>query len=333
MTLNVGIVGTGWFSHVHADILSRMDGVAVNAFVGSSLAKAEQSALRYAPAKPYENVEQMLDQAKPDAVYICVPPFAHGDIERRLVERGIPFLVEKPLGTDMEEPLAIAEAVKQAGLVTSVGYHFRYADAAARAADLLRGRTAGMALGYWMGDMPQVYWWRKQEGSGGQFIEQTTHIVDLLRYLLGEVDEVYAAFAQRAMHEQYEGVTVHDVGTVTMKLASGAVATISNTCILPDGGQVGLTVYTAQGQVEVRPDKLIVTEKGVLTEHRNAGNPYERENEAFIHAVRTGDVSSIRSSYADAARTMAVTHAALRSAGSGLPVRVEYGDEVASKTR
>ncbi|TYP74758.1 Gfo/Idh/MocA family protein [Paenibacillus methanolicus] len=326
MTLNVGIVGTGWFSNVHADILTKMDGVAVSAFVGSSLAKAEQSALRYATAQPYASVEQMLDQAKPDAVYICVPPFAHGDIERQLVERGIPFLVEKPLGADIDEPLAIAEAVKRAGLTTSVGYHFRYADAASRAAELLRDRTAGMALGYWMGDMPQVYWWRKQEGSGGQFIEQTTHIVDLLRYLLGEVEEVYAAFAQRAMHERYEGVTVHDVGTVTMKLASGAVATISNTCILPEGGQVGLTVYTAQGQVEVRPDKLILTEKGVLTEHRNAGNPYERENEAFIRAVRTGDASGIRSSYADAARTMSVTHAALRSAQSGLPVRVAYGE-------
>ncbi|GAE04443.1 Gfo/Idh/MocA family protein [Paenibacillus sp. JCM 10914] len=239
MSLKVAIIGTGWFSKVHADIISGMEGVTLAAFVGTSEVKAENAARNYATAKGYDEVEQMLDEIKPDAVYVCVPPFAHGAIETSLVERNIPFLVEKPLATGMEVPTKINQEVSRTGLITSVGYHFRYTDAAVKAADILKERKAGMALGYWMGDMPQVSWWRKQEGSGGQFIEQTTHIVDLLRCLLGEVEEVYAAFAHRAMKGQVEGVTVHDVGTVTMKLRSGAVATISNTCILPEGGQVG----------------------------------------------------------------------------------------------
>ena len=321
MTLQTAIIGTGWFSKVHADILSRMDGVEVNAFVGTSLEKAEKAAQGYA-AKAYANMEQMLEEVKPDAVYICVPPFAHGEIERQLVERRIPFLVEKPLSINMEDPAKILQGVQESGIITSAGYHFRYTDAADRAAEILQDRKAGMALGYWMGDMPQVYWWRKREGSGGQFIEQTTHIVDLLRCLLGEVDEVYAAYAHRAIGEMHEGVTVHDVGTVTMKLASGAVATISNTCLLPEAGQVGLTVYTEKGTVDIKPDKLMVKEKGKLTEYFNTNNPYQRENEAFIHAVRTGDVSGIRSSYEDAYNTMKVTYAALQSAETGLPVKI-----------
>ncbi|MBB3108898.1 putative dehydrogenase [Paenibacillus phyllosphaerae] len=322
MTIKTAIIGTGWFSNVHADLLSRMDGVSVEAFVGTSLDKAERSASAYASARAYADVEQMLDAVKPDAVYICVPPFAHGDIERQLIERRIPFLVEKPLSTNLEVPQQIVQGVKDAGLITSVGYHFRYTDAALKAAEVLEGRKIGMALGYWMGDMPQVYWWRKQEGSGGQFIEQTTHMADLLRRLLGEVDEVYAAFAQRAMHDIHEGVTVHDVGTVTMKLKSGAVATISNTCLLPEGGQVGLTIYTEQGTVEVKPDKLVVADKGIVTEYRNRANPYQRENEAFIHAVRTGDTSGISSNYEDAYKTMELTYAALRSAETGMPVKL-----------
>ncbi|NMO97343.1 Gfo/Idh/MocA family protein [Paenibacillus lemnae] len=321
MALNTAIIGTGWFSGMHGDILARMDGVAVKAFVGTNLEKAEKAANKYGAAG-YDNVEHMLDQVKPDAVYICVPPFAHGDIEQQLLERGIPFLVEKPLGAEMETPNRILQKLQQSGLITSVGYHFRYTDAAARAAEMLQGRTAGMALGYWMGDMPQVSWWRKQEGSGGQFIEQTTHIVDLLRCLLGEVDEVYAAYGHRVMQERYEGVTVHDVGTVTLKLKSGAVATISNTCILPEGEQAGLTIYTEQGSLDVKSDKLIVKEKGKLMEYRNAGNPYQRENEAFIHAVRTGDASGILSTYEDAVKTMEITYAALRSAETGMPVKL-----------
>ena len=91
MTLRIGIIGTGWFSKVHADILSNMDGVDVTAFVGTSLEKAAQAVRGYAAAKAYGNVEQMLDETKPDAVYICVPPFAHGEIELQLVQRGIPF--------------------------------------------------------------------------------------------------------------------------------------------------------------------------------------------------------------------------------------------------
>ncbi|OME96404.1 MULTISPECIES: Gfo/Idh/MocA family protein [Paenibacillus] len=322
MALRIGIIGTGWFSKVHADILSNMDGVQVAAFVGTSQEKAARAVQGYASAKAYSNTEQMLDETKPDAVYICVPPFAHGEIESQLVQRGIPFLVEKPLGTNLDTPRQILHGVKKAGLITSAGYHFRYTDAATKAAELLEGRKIGMALGYWMGDMPQVYWWRRQEGSGGQFIEQTTHMVDLLRCLLGEVDEVYAAFAHRAMKDIHEGVTVHDVGTATLKLRSGAVATISNTCMLPESDKVGLAIYTEQGVIDIQPDKLIVKEKGRLTEIRNAANPYLRENEAFIHALRTGDASGILSTYEDAVKTMEVTYAALRSAETGIPVKV-----------
>lgn len=322
MTLRIGIVGTGWFSKVHADLLSSMDGVQVAAFVGTSQEKAEQAVQGYATARAYSNMEHMLDETKPDAVYICVPPFAHGEIESQLVQRGIPFLVEKPLGTNLDRPRQIMQEVKRSGLITTAGYHFRYTDAAIKAAEILENRRIGMALGYWMGDMPQVYWWRQQEGSGGQFIEQTTHMVDLLRCLLGEVDEVYAAFAHRAMKDLHEGVTVHDVGTATLKLKSGAVATISNTCLLPEAEKVGLTIYTEQGVIEIHPDKLSLKEKGKTTEYRNTVNPYLRENEAFIHAVRTGDPSGILSTYEDAFKTMEITCAALQSAETGVPVKI-----------
>lgn len=322
MTLSIGLIGTGGFSKVHADILTKMDGVSVKAFVGTSMDKAEKAAQGYASAKGYGDIEHMLDEAKPDAVYVCVPPFAHGEIERKLVERGIPFLVEKPLGINLEAPQEILKGVTTSGLITSVGYHLRYTDAALKAVEVLRDRKTGMALGYWMGNMPLVSWWRKQDGSGGQFIEQTTHMVDMLRFLLGEVDEVYAAFAQRAMHEVHDGVTVPDVGTVTLKLKSGAVATISNTCMLPTSEKVGLAIYTDQGSVDVLMDKLVVKENSESVEYPNIANAYQRENEAFIHAVRTGDTSRILSSYEDAYKTMEITYAAQQSAETGMPVKL-----------
>ena len=73
MTLQIGIIGTGWFSKVHADILTRMEGVRVASVCGTTLEKAEAMASVY-DATGYDNLEHMLDGEKLDAVYICVPP-------------------------------------------------------------------------------------------------------------------------------------------------------------------------------------------------------------------------------------------------------------------
>ncbi|MGF6353317.1 myo-inositol 2-dehydrogenase/D-chiro-inositol 1-dehydrogenase [Paenibacillus sp. 4624] len=327
MTLQIGIIGTGWFSKVHADILTRMEGVRVASICGTTLEKAEAMASVY-DAAGYDDLEHMLDNEKLDAVYICVPPMSHGFIEAALIKRGIPFLVEKPLSTGMDVPLRILEQVQQSSLLTSVGYHLRYQGAAQVMKQAMQEQKVGMALGRWMGGMPGVSWWRRQDGSGGQFVEQTTHIVDLLRFCAGEVTEVYAVAAQRSIHEKHEHVTVDDVANVTLKLESGAIASIANTCLLPDGeGGAGLQFYTDAGVWDWTPDRLLLPS---AASHPMAGlevsagqNPYERENEAFIHALRTGDRSRILSDYADACRTQAITVAAQESVDSGLPVKLQ----------
>lgn len=323
MSLSIAFVGTGWFAAVHADLLARSDGARVAGFAGTSLEKAERMASRYAGAAGYDGVEQLLDRCRPDAVYISVPPFAHGPIEEKVIERGIPFFVEKPIGADLDTPRRVLELVSEKKLLTSVGYHFRYMDGTTIAREKLRHARIGMAQGYWLGDMPKVGWWRRQEGSGGQMIEQTTHIVDLLRYTAGEVTEVYAAYALRSMHEKEEGVTTPDVGTVTLKLACGAVASVSNTCLLPFGHRSELVILTDEGVLELSGKGLNDIRSGTTVWTANRTNPYETENEAFLHALRTGDASRIRCDYEDAFRTQRVTAAALASAEQGVPIRLD----------
>ncbi|MDQ0089760.1 putative dehydrogenase [Paenibacillus anaericanus] len=323
MSLNVGIIGTGWFSKVHGDILAGTEGVQVAAICGTSLEKAQEMASRYSGARSFSVLSDMLDALKLDAVYICVPPMSHGEIEGELIERGIPFFVEKPLGMNLDVPVGILDKLSKKPLINSVGYHFRYQESIQWLRELLQGRTIGMALGTWMGDMPGVAWWRRQEGSGGQFIEQTTHVVDLLRYTAGEVTEVYAAYGNRVVQDKYENVNVPDIGTVTLKLKSGAVANISNTCILPSGvGSAGLSLYTDSGILDWNSNRLEVVEQGVKTAYTNGNNAYAAETEAFIHALRSGDTSRILSDYADAVKTQRVTFAALESALSGKPVQI-----------
>ncbi|WP_150270187.1 Gfo/Idh/MocA family protein [Paenibacillus tepidiphilus] len=322
MTLNIGLVGTGWFSKVHADLLAGMEDVRLAAVCGSSKEKGEQLARNYGAAG-YGNITEMLDAGKLDAVYVCVPPQAHGAIERALIRRDIPFFIEKPLAASTEIPASLLQEIKERNLLTSVGYHFRYQNNVQRLKETLAGDKVGMIVGQWMGGMPGVAWWRNQEQSGGQFTEQTTHIVDLLRYLAGEVTEVYGLFGNRIMHEAHENVTVSDVGTVSLKLASGIVANISNTCVLPDGvGRIGLSFYNEAGLLDWNPERLLEVRSGDSTEYANEGNPYAAESEAFLHAVRTGDRSRILSDYEDGYRTLKVTCAAFESSQSGLPVKL-----------
>lgn len=324
MMLQIGIIGTGWFSKVHADNLAGAEGVKVKAFLGTSAEKAERIALPYGAAG-YGDLITMLDKERLDAVYICVPPMSHGPIEEELIRRRIPFLVEKPLGLDADLPFVLMKRIDDAGLLTSVGYHFRYQSSIGKLKDLLQQQRTGMMLGRWMDSMPGVSWWRRQNGSGGQFIEQTTHLVDLLRYLAGEVEEVYALYGNRIKHEQVEDMEVADVGTVTLKLASGLVANISNTCALAGGTEltdIGLIFYTDQGVLDWDMKRLRFARPDEQTEYREQANPYVKETEAFLHALRTGDRSRIKSDYADAFRTQAVTCAALKSAVSGQPVRI-----------
>ncbi|MFC4601153.1 Gfo/Idh/MocA family protein [Cohnella hongkongensis] len=322
MTLKLGFIGTGGIAHHHIRNLVQMEGVELAAFCDVDLERAQKAASEHAGAKAYSKLDDMLDGSRLDGVYVCVPPMAHGEAEERLVERGIPFLVEKPLGIDRDIPSAIGAKIKQRNLITSVGYHWRYNESAALAKKLLADSMPGMALGYWMGGMPMVPWWRVQAGSGGQFVEQTTHIVDLLRYVCGEVQEVYAAYALRVMGEKVEGTDVPDVGTVTLKLANGMVATISNTCLLPVGHHVGLDVYTGSGVLELRSDGLKQIAAEGTTVHPNVANPYLVEDEAFLHALRTGDASRILSDYEDSLKTHEITIAANESALSGQPVKL-----------
>ncbi len=323
MMINVGIIGTGWFSGVHAKILTEMDGIQIKAICGTSKEKAEKFALDFNDVKGYSSVVDMLDSEKLDAVYICVPPFAHGDIEIELIEREIPFLVEKPLGVNLENPTDILSKLKGQSLITSVGYHFRYRDSIALLKKELESSTLGIVTGGWMGSMPLVPWWRNQTTSGGQFIEQTTHLVDLLRYTIGEVNEVYSSFGKVYMSKQHDNVSVDDVGTVTLKFENGVIANLSNTCILPDEvSSVGVDFYTNKGMFHVGFDGLDISKKGSTSSFRDTMNPYEKENKAFIHAVKTGDRSLILSDYQDAYKTHTVTVAALHSSEKGIPIKI-----------
>lgn len=319
--IKVGFIGAGGIAQFHLNNLKKIDDVRVAAVADVDAERAEKVAAEW-DARSYTDWRALYDNEDDlDGIFICVPPFAHEGQERVAVERGIPFLVEKPIDTGTDYAEEIAEAVAAKGLITSVGYHWRYSEGAARALEAIGDREVAMALGYWIGGMPGVFWWRRHDLSGGQFVEQTTHIVDLARYVVGEITEVYAQMATRALTDVPDFST-YDVGTVTVKFANGAVGTISNSCI-GASGPVGLHLYLRDETIEISSNQLKITKPGKQEIYSRGKDPYLTEDEVFIEALRTGDGSAILSPYADALKTQRVCDAANRSAKEGRPISLE----------
>lgn len=320
MAVNIGFVGSGSIAGAHMNVLQEFDDVKLAAFADPSVERARAAAGRF-EGRAYSDYRQMLDKEKLDAVYVCVPPYAHEDQEILAAQKGINLFVEKPVALTVEKAREVKKAIDDSGIVACVGYHWRYNSTTQQAHELLDGQTIGMILGYWMGGMPGVPWWRVMNESGGQMVEQTTHIFDLARYLAGDVVEVYAAYATRCLHD-VPNFDVSDVGTATLKFASGAVGTVSNTCILGQGYTVGLHVAAKDLAVELDGGSLKVIRPGKTEIIGNTVSAFQAENRTFIDAVKSGDASAIRSSYGDAMKTLAVTLAANESAKTGQPVKL-----------
>jgi predicted dehydrogenase len=320
--LRIGIIGCGGMAGGHMSNWSQMkekgEDVELAAFCDVDRSRAEATATRYG-GRPYDDYRPMLEKEDLQAVYVVVPPHAHVGAEIQAAQKGCALFVEKPVANSLQTAQEIQRAIEKAGVVNSVGYHFRYKESTDQARAALQGKTIGMLMGYWMGGMPGVPWWRRLEQSGGQFVEQTTHIVDLARYLAGDVAEVYANATTRALQE-VENFSVTDVGAANLRFTSGAIGTIHNTCLLKMGYTTGLTVLTPELIVELNGSCKLI-EPGKRTEISDRTDPYRTEDRIFLDAVRSGDTSAIRSSYADAVKSLAVTLAINESYQSGQPVK------------
>jgi myo-inositol 2-dehydrogenase/D-chiro-inositol 1-dehydrogenase len=115
--LRIGCVGTGFIAGQHLSALGTFDDVEVVAVADTVLERAEQVAERHG-ARAYGDGVALLGTEDLDAVWLCVPPFAHGVLEAAAVDRGLPFFVEKPLALDLPRAQDVAGRLAAAGLTT-----------------------------------------------------------------------------------------------------------------------------------------------------------------------------------------------------------------------
>jgi predicted dehydrogenase len=320
-------VGSGSFAQKHARIFQGMDDCTVCAFVSRSRERALAAAAALArdtgaSVAAYDDLPTALDEQQPDAAVIAVTPDGHGPVELALIERGIPFIVEKPIGIDSEIPESIANALEKSGVIAAAAFHMRYLDTV----ELLGRRLAEvhpvMVNGFWMGTLPPPAWWRHMSESGGQFNEQSVHVTDLIRHLFGEVDAVTAMTSSSAIESVYPDADVPDAGAAVLRMKSGITATILNSCVGPAGTRTGLEIVSREALFSFDQPRLIERTETTTIETRRNVDPYKLEDEAFVRAVRDDDVSGICSTYADALKTHRVSVAIAESARTGSTVHL-----------
>ena len=180
-----------------------------------------------------------------------------------------------------------------------------------------------------MGGGPRTYegiwrWWVQKGKSGGQFLEQTTHTIDLARYLFGDVTEVHAV-AVRDRKPRPDFFTIEDASMVQFTFANGAAGSLYSSCSTALGGGVSLTAWGTDLRAEFTgwehnvhiylPGEEEITISG-------EANIFALEDRAFVDSVRAGKNSGILATYDDGLHATAIACAANESMATGQTVEI-----------
>lgn len=357
--LRIGIIGAGNVNFGggegpwdHASRLEQIDGVDIVGVADPDVERARSAvgarkSVAFANTRCYAGHRPMLDDLQPDAVWIGVPPNVHGtaqegrQIEMDCAAAGIHMFIEKPLSSARPmEVRPVAEVIAEAGIITSVGYMFRYSKAVETMQTILSD-TVGGAKAFLAtyncaySEIRKPEWWDVRQ-SGGPIIEQATHFVDLARYLMGEVEtsslktiRIKAADPIGALCDVPtasdgkrfdEGIPPESlaprVTTAIWEFEGGAVGTLTHATLLHgrryetaieiwgDGLRMALIDPYGECSLEVRQPHSEDTERLTFDD-----DPYLAEDQAFIDAIRSRSSKGIRSTYEDAMRTFELTWA------------------------
>jgi len=236
-----GVIGCGGIAYAYLTAGQRFDILEIVACADIIPERAKAAAARVG-GRAYDHCVALYDAEKPDALVICTPPHAHGEIEAEACRRGIHFFVEKPVAVSLDLARRVKAAVDASGVLVQVGYMYRFSKGVLKVRELLSRRQIAMVQQhFYMPGMPDRDWWPKIKCSGGQLTEQSTHMLDLGRFLAGDVCSVTGRTAR--VHDwtprpgvsapkggllaASPGFTIPDTTALTLEYESGALGTLS----------------------------------------------------------------------------------------------------------
>ena len=229
--LRTAILGCGGFAHRHAqNMISLPEEIELAAFCDHHDWNARAFSEKYTGGRGpiFTDPQKMFDKADLDLIVICLPPFAHANEVELAAQHGVHILIEKPIALSSELAWRMVEAAETARIQTQVGFMFRFGTGIERLKELISSGEAGplglMSARYFCNSL-HAPWWRDRSKSGGQLVEQVIHMVDLMRYLMGEAVSVYSR-QENLFHREVPDYTVEDVSATVFGFQGGAIGVI-----------------------------------------------------------------------------------------------------------
>jgi predicted dehydrogenase len=185
----VAIVGIGaWWGLHHARVFHARDDVDLCAIVGRDVDRTAERARRF-NARPYTNLEEMLDREQPDLVSLCLPNEEHYALTLQVIKAGFALFVEKPIVFDLTQADTLLAEAEQRGLFFAINFNHRYARPVRLAAQAIsEGRLGELTFATWR--------FGGEAGTSSHpfanLIETQCHGLDMLEYLCGPIGSVMA---------------------------------------------------------------------------------------------------------------------------------------------
>ncbi len=192
MALKIGIIGAGHMGRTHANILSKDKRVEIVGIVDIEESKASALGETFG-ASAFTKLEDLLNEVKLDALYVTTPNTRHLDPVLEGLKNDIHVFSEKPMATSLEEADKIFKQVEMASVIYQIGFNRRFAPVYKFAKSVIEKGELSPTLAHVKmnrGELQDPPWVSNEEMTGGFLYESTIHLLDMMRYLMGEVIQV-----------------------------------------------------------------------------------------------------------------------------------------------
>lgn len=255
-----GIVGCGVIGPTHAKAIAGIPNAEIVAVADVVESKAQKLAGDYG-CDWYGSLEELANRPDIDIVTLGVPSGMHAELAEKALRAGKHVVVEKPLDVSIEKIDSLLRTQKETGGKVAVISQHRFDTATQIVHDAVeRGEFGKLTLG-----VASLIWWRSQEyydsgdwrgtwalDGGGALMNQSIHTIDLLQWMMGPVEEIFA-YTGLLAHERIE---VEDVAVATLKFQSGALGSIIGTTAAYPGLTARLQIHGDKGSAVIDNDQL-----------------------------------------------------------------------------
>lgn len=344
--VRLGLIGLGLMGTPHARTLKNVP--AVELVAAADIDEKHRALTEELGIKFYRNYEEMIEKEVLEGVVLAVPNHLHVPIGITCARKGLHLMVEKPIAEKVEEAKKLVAVADEQKVKILVGHQRRFSSLVEKTREIIQGGELGALVGVtitWALLKPAPYFegplsWRKEKG-GGPILINLIHEIDNIRYLCGEIEEVYAFSSNKTRK-----FVVEDTAAVALKFQNGAVGTIflsdctpsitswegttgENPLLYHDFGNCynffGTEASLLFPQLKKRfyrdPEKIgwnyPIAEEGYKIVRED---PYVKEFTHFARIIRGQEESRI--SGADGTRTLEVTMAIKKSGETGQPIRL-----------